>query len=322
MMRASSAGLALLTALCCSPVEPPAIPAATASSLDLDITPVRLDPGNPGARAVGSFAYAGGLEIRDPSSTIRELSDLRIIAGNGLLAVSDHGYFFEAQLLLDGAGQLTGLAGARVIPLTVGGKPLTGLAADAEALEILSDGARLVGFERDHRIWRYPPDGGDPQPAPGPAADFPANEGMEAITLFPAAGTDAYLVGSEGGMVWLCRLSSSCSPSGFAAPVPEGLALTSLAAYGTGGMAVLGRQYDPRRGTRISVRLVTMLPDGRFGGVVDEMSLAPPLLVDNFEGIAAAARPDGSVRLYLVSDDNGSAAQRTYLIAFDWKAKD
>jgi hypothetical protein len=41
--------------------------------------------------------------------------------------------------------------------------------------------------------------------------------------------------------------------------------------------------------------------------------------VDNFEGIAVVPRPTGGIRLYLVSDDNGSAAQRTYLLAFDWQ---
>jgi hypothetical protein len=39
--------------------------------------------------------------------------------------------------------------------------------------------------------------------------------------------------------------------------------------------------------------------------------------VDNFEGIAAKEMPDGRVRLYLISDDNFSANQRTLLMVFD-----
>jgi hypothetical protein len=32
-------------------------------------------------------------------------------------------------------------------------------------------------------------------------------------------------------------------------------------------------------------------------------------------------RADGSVRFYLLSDDNASAAQRTLLLAFDWRPR-
>jgi len=41
--------------------------------------------------------------------------------------------------------------------------------------------------------------------------------------------------------------------------------------------------------------------------------------VDNFEGIAVVPRATGGIRLYIVSDDNASASQRTYLLAFDWQ---
>jgi hypothetical protein len=49
------------------------------------------------------------------------------------------------------------------------------------------------------------------------------------------------------------------------------------------------------------------------------MDMAPPMTVDNFEGLAAVPRTDGSVRFYLLSDDNGLAHQRTLLLAFDWR---
>ncbi|MDB5421700.1 MAG: hypothetical protein JWR59_1647, partial [Brevundimonas sp.] len=55
------------------------------------------------------------------------------------------------------------------------------------------------------------------------------------------------------------------------------------------------------------------------GRTVDEMELRGPLTVDNFEGLAAVPKPDGGVRFYLISDDNFSSAQRTLLLAFDWK---
>lgn len=39
--------------------------------------------------------------------------------------------------------------------------------------------------------------------------------------------------------------------------------------------------------------------------------------IDNFEGIAARALPDGRVRLYVISDDNFSARQRTLLMIYE-----
>ncbi len=42
--------------------------------------------------------------------------------------------------------------------------------------------------------------------------------------------------------------------------------------------------------------------------------------IDNFEGIAARALPDGRVRLYVISDDNFSAKQRTLLMIYETRA--
>jgi hypothetical protein len=46
-----------------------------------------------------------------------------------------------------------------------------------------------------------------------------------------------------------------------------------------------------------------------------EMSVM--LTVDNYEGIAIRRMPDGKVRLYVISDDNFSASQRTLLMVFE-----
>lgn len=42
--------------------------------------------------------------------------------------------------------------------------------------------------------------------------------------------------------------------------------------------------------------------------------------IDNFEGIAARVLPDGRVRLYVISDDNFSARQRTLLMIYETRA--
>jgi hypothetical protein len=222
-------------------------------------------------------------------------------------------------MLFDEANRLSGLADARMIPLLgERGESLTGREGDAEGLDLLPDGSRLVSFEGNHRIWRYSAEGITPRPVPHPKASFPNNEGMEAFMLYPSAGRDAYLVGSEGGTIWLCRLSAACTDTDFGAFVPPGFGLTALSPYGNdAGFAMLTRAYDPLRGVHVSVKLIATGPPGPR--MLDEMTMAPPLTVDNFEGLSVVPGPDGSLRLYLISDDNGSADQRTYLLAFDWR---
>ena len=47
------------------------------------------------------------------------------------------------------------------------------------------------------------------------------------------------------------------------------------------------------------------------------LRLDPRHGTDNFEGIALQRRDGGGIRLWLISDDNFSASQRTLLYAFD-----
>jgi hypothetical protein len=80
-----------------------------------------------------------------------------------------------------------------------------------------------------------------------------------------------------------------------------------------GRWAFLLRDYTPLTGSVIWI----VVADGN-GRAIDTHEIRRPATVDNFEGIAALPRPDGTVRFYLISDDNFSSAQRTLLVAFDW----
>jgi hypothetical protein len=59
----------------------------------------------------------------------------------------------------------------------------------------------------------------------------------------------------------------------------------------------------------------------RSTSIIARMDLAAPMTVDNFEGVAVVPRANGGLRVYLLSDDNGNASQRTLLLAFDWKPR-
>ena len=81
---------------------------------------------------------------------------------------------------------------------------------------------------------------------------------------------------------------------------------------------MLERFYEAPIDTRMRVRRID-----RNGRVKEELlALRLPATVDNFEGIATTLNPDGSLRVYIVSDDNFSPSQRTLLLAFDIAAPD
>ena len=303
-----------------------------AGPIRLTATPVPLNPNAPAQTVLGQFRYAGGLALTSPDTArLHGLSDLRIAPdGLTLHAQGDEGDRFDARLVLDAAGRLTGLTAGHIDRLTgPGGRRLSGKAhTDAEGLAYLANGGRLVSFERDNRILYYPPDGGPTTAAPFPPAAFEANSGVEALTEFPMAGPDAYLAGGEQGGIWLCRLSARCAPLPQLLPLPISFGLSSLAVAPPAGqgeappvLAVLQRAWDPILGSRVVVTLLRL--DGGPGAplrpvVLDRLSLASPLTRDNFEGVALVSRPGGVLRLYLISDDNFQSRQRTLLMAFDW----
>jgi hypothetical protein len=316
--------LALLLAACAqAPSGLPDAPLPAGPAISVISTPVALNPQSPGqdrlTGVVNDLVYSGGLELtaRD-TAQLHGLSDLRITAGDHLVAVGDEGSLFRAGLALDRNGRLTGLYGATLAPLTgEDGKALARKeAADAEGLAILADGRRLVSYEREHRILLYEPGRPAPRPAPSPGAVFPLNAGMEALTAYPAAGPDAYWVGAEvSGQTWVCRLAAACAAHSVIAMDPQ-WALTALVVLPDGRSAILLRAFDPLRGARIRLRIT----DAQ-GRTQDEYLLERPITVDNFEGVAAVQGRDGAIRLYLLSDDNFRADQRTLLLAFDLKPR-
>lgn len=309
------------------PVVLPAAPVKVGPEIGLTVAPVPLNASDASQTAVGRFVYAGGIHVTSAdTSRLHGLSDLILTDDNGLEAITDDGDRFSAKLQLDADGRLVGLTNGKLSPLLgVDGEGLRGKTeGDAEGLTRLPNGERLVSFERDHRIWRYAvgADGQWSRPAlaPKPATVFPDNEGMEAITAYPAAGPDAYLVGGEEGEAWLCRLSTSCQSIAPQTPNDFTWGLSGFAAFQGKALATLHRAYDPVRGWRAQVRFLPdpLLPAAKQYPLATLM-LDGQVTRDNFEGIALATGPNGATRIYLLSDDNGgSMNQRTLLLAFDW----
>lgn len=297
-----------------SELPPAPVPAGDAIRVSAAAVPEH-PAGHP--RSASRFTFAGGLQLTSTdTSRFHGLSDLEVMAENRFVAVTDEGDIVRGRLVLDAEGRLAGVEDVTLGPVpNTEGRPLSGSKADSdiEGLAFFPNGDMLLGFERNHRVWLYPSVGGSPRPAPSPQATFPDNEGMEALSLAPAHGPDAYLVGREDTReTWICRLSVGCTPDlQLKGDLPKGL----VAAQNLPGdrWAFLLRDFNPVVGNTITLLITDLL-----GQPIDRHDIRRPWTVDNFEGVAAAPRPDGSIRFYLLSDDNFSAGQRTLLLAFDW----
>lgn len=298
---------------------------------------VPLDRGRPEKAAVGPLRFLGGLEIAG-GDRVGGLSGLWVDpAGERFVAVGDTGLVVDGRLRTDAAGRLAGVTqvGARPLPVEEGvshRKHRT----DAEDLTRLADGSWLVSLERDHRILRYSagdhgPEGTPtPIPLPPEAEDAPENGGLEALTRLPDG---RLLVLEEGGddgrqerRAWISGVGSPKEAVPRSAADWQPLAYiaapryrpTGVAPLPDGGVLVLERRVSLLGGW--SSRLVRVASQQlRAGAVVEGEELArleSPLVNDNFEGIATRPGPAGETLVYLLSDNNFSSLQRTYLLQF------
>ena len=290
--------------------------------------PVPLDPNAPERRQIGDLRYRGGLVLAADRRGFGGLSAIDVSDdGARLLAVSDNGDWFTLALSYGADGDLATAAGVTSGRLTnPAGRPLGGKGdSDAEGLARRADGDLVVSFERDHRLLAYPrgePPFGRPPTAlarPPGLEQAPRNSGAEALT---ALGDGRLLVFAEDlsighigaawigdGRTWLrlnYRLTPPFEPTG-AALLPDGDVL------------VLERSFSLLGG--IVIRLVRVAPGDLVPGLLvvgrEVARLQPPLTVDNFEGVAARRGPAGETLVYLVSDNNFSALQRTLLLMFE-----
>ena len=287
--------------------------------------PAELAPGEPD-RQMDELIFRGGVEILPDKAGIGGISGLEWHDG-ALHAVSDDGRW----LILrpeDVKGRLVDVSSITIAPLkdAKGGKLGSKERGDAEAIARLPGGQWLIAFEQDHRIGRYAEFGGAASGSEDGAAALiagaEANGGIETLAAY------------EGGLLvcgeWADPARPNClriTPAGaqsFALPAPAGIAEaggvpTDADCAADGTCYVLFRSYTSGAGNRAAI--VKLAPDNTATTLA---ILAPPLMLDNFEGLALREDTRGDF-LYLVSDDNfrncdakpGAGCQRTLLMKFE-----
>lgn len=256
----------------------------------------------------GSIRFGGwsGVRVRDGIMT----------------AVSDRGYWLQVPLGDDGVPQAADARLGRLIGPD--GEPLLDDdRRDAEELVALPDGGWLVSFERDHRLWIYPP--GDepfsrpPVPLPGPDGldALPHNGGIEAMALLPDGRLLLLAEGDDGEATaqgWITADALSPTPDWRPLTLAgDGRHLPTAAAVSGDALWVMERSWSPFAGFSNHLRRIaldTVAPGARLDGSVVARFDDPPVS-DNFEGLGS----DGD-RLVALTDDNYNGLQRTLLLVF------
>jgi hypothetical protein len=319
---AGGAALALLLLAACSPVRAEAPIAEQWRSVAVEARSVEL-----GEERIGMLHFRGGLALSSNDAAFGGWSGMEVLEDGRLIAVSDAGSWLSARLQFDDEGALVGLGETRLAAMRdEHGAPFENKqAADAEDLTQLPDGRFAVSFEQTQslRIYDLNRDGPFGAASPGPrlegVARLPSNAGLEALT---ALADGRLLVGAEDqGILWRTLLQGDAPAPALRAhyPLEFGFSLVSLDRLpDNDDVVALERFYAPVIGVR--TRIVRIAVDSLGGDalrVTEWARLAPPLVLDNFEAIAAARAPGGGLRLYILSDDNFSGTQRTLLYAFD-----
>lgn len=293
-------------------------------------TAISLDPDDRHRSRVGDLVWRGGVDIRHSDPRFGGLSGLHISQdGKQLIAVSDRGYRVTA-ILGYAAKDLTDMTDIRIDRLRrSNGAPAKGGWHDAESLSPDGNGGFLVSFERRHRIANYATNngailGGKPSrlALPQNAKEQPFNGGIEALTRlcdgrFIAISEKAKFDGNENtrGM-WIGRGNTW---HGAAYPAFQAFSPTGAATLPDCSVLVVERSFNVMDGVRARiVRVPAKAFDAGNKVTTQELAyLAPPLSVDNMEGIAVRKGDAGETLVYLVSDNNFSGYQRTLLMMFE-----
>ncbi|NKC31855.1 esterase-like activity of phytase family protein [Falsiroseomonas selenitidurans] len=278
------------------------------------------------AQPAGPLRLLGGLALNTGILGFGGLSGLHMAPGPVLTAISDRGRFVEMRLDLDAGLRPMGLTLRRSGRLRdAAGRPLPpGPAGDAEALARQADGTWLLAFERRHRIQAHARlEGPGRTIAAPPGLDrAPRNAGLESLAVLADGRWLALAEGLEAGpglvRGWLGRPGRWRR---LAYRPQPGMVPVDAAALPEGGALVLERGFSLLGGFtgRLARLPAAALADPAVDAVLEPVALldlAPPLPVDNYEGLAVLDH-QGRRLVAIVSDDNERLLQRSLLLLFE-----
>lgn len=292
-----------------------------------DASPVRLVPGDPGARRIGGLVFERGYRLTSPDRTFGGFSSL-LVDGDRFTLLSDGGNIVRFRL--DGDGRLHDRGFAELPD-----GPWTGWSKserDSESMTRDSRGQSIwVGFENANAIWRY--DGrlgratGHAEPAA--MADWSINGGPEAMVRLRDG---RFIVVSEthrgrvpnSGPGTRDALLFATDPvrapgrvARFAYRARAGFSPTDIAELPSGNLILLNRRFTMWRGFEATVAILprASIRPGAVAQAIEIARFDAPFVHDNLEGIAVV-EDGGGTALWIVSDDNQNSFQQSLLLKF------
>lgn len=296
-------------------------------SQDIALTPLPLDPDRPSLDRVGELEFLAAWELKSDNVEFGGISGLVLQPGGRFLAVSDAGTLIGFGLTGDDTTDRPFIA-----PMPdAHGKDRNYTDRDSEA--ILYDPASQkywVSYEGKAAIRRFGAGFNRREAIVRPDAmqKWGDNSGAEAIVRLPDG---RFIVFSEGhdrpdGSYEALLFSGDPTEKGsqiesFGYRPPARHKITDAKMLPDGRILTLNRKFDL---TGLSATLALLDPDEIAAGeTVQPKSIArleSPLLVDNMEGLAIAEE-DGRIVIWIISDNNFNALQRTLLMKFAMPVK-
>lgn len=271
--------------------------------------------GLPGAgKIIGPFRLASAVALSSPDKAFGGFSGLAVLPDGRLLAISDAGDW-----LVTRPGSASGEMGSISMP----GSDKAD--RDAEAVALAPDGETLVSLEQQHRILRFAGHGPPLSPTAAPLYR------TDTMGWPPNAGGESLAVLGDGSLIWIAENAPTAdgaltalfiAPDGITRPIlidpVDGFSPTDAVMLDDTHLLLLHRRYTGVE-TAAAISLVDLAPVLAGGSAAPAKLLARwgrggPWPVDNMEGLALVRRTGKPPVLYLVSDDNFSAAQRTLLL--------
>ena len=187
-----------------------------------------------------------------------------------------------------------------------------------------ASGDYWLAFENTHSVIRF--DAANELKAarlPSEWQGWPENGGAEAMTRLPDGRFLVLPERSPTGLIYPSDPTGEVEARSFAAALPAGYHPTDAAALPDGQVLVLLRKLEqalPPFSSALGIADPAALDEGDVLDVDLLLRLEAILPRENYEGLAVAGvADDGTVALWLVSDDNLSMFQRTLLVRLRWK---
>lgn len=271
-----------------------------------------------------SLSIEGVWHLTSPNSHFGSYSGLVALPDGTLLAISDKGRWLRfTPPGGEGPAPRFGVIGGEVVS--------DKRQVDAEAATFNpATGTIWVAYEGANSVDRYDLSLANPtRVRPDAMARWPGNRGPEAMTRL---ADGRFIVIGEGSPEWLGEGypallfsgdpvdGSKATVFGFVPPAPY--RATDIATLPDRRVLILLRAIRGYLPPRFSARLLVADPrDIRAGKPWQGETLATidhNLPTDNFEGLAVEPEEGGALTLWLISDDNGAALQRTLLYRLRW----